>query len=54
MKTRAVGQTKSPRYDAMLAGEAGADYVLCGHSGKPLSDAVERVAGWAELGISQH
>ena len=42
------------RHDAMLAGEAGADYVMFGEPGRsgsrPLFDAVvERVGWWAEL-----
>ena len=40
------------RHDAMLAGEAGADYVMFGdpHGGRPALEAiVERIAWWAEL-----
>ncbi|MCI0600505.1 MAG: thiamine phosphate synthase [Beijerinckiaceae bacterium] len=37
------------RHDAMIAGEAGADYVLFGDCGEPHSDIVARVAWWAEL-----
>ena len=42
------------RHDAMLAGEAGADYVLFGEPGAdggrpPLSAIIDRVSWWAEL-----
>jgi thiamine-phosphate pyrophosphorylase len=37
------------RHGAMIAGEAGADYVMFGESGEPYSDVVERVAWWAEI-----
>jgi thiamine-phosphate pyrophosphorylase len=39
------------RHDAMLAGEAGADYLLFGDWAAPLSfeEALERVRWWAEL-----
>jgi len=37
------------RHDAMIAAEAGADYVMFGESGETPSIAVERVAWWAEI-----
>jgi len=37
------------RHDAMVAGEAGADYVLFGDLGETLAAKVERVGWWAEL-----
>jgi thiamine-phosphate pyrophosphorylase len=37
------------RHSAMLAGEAGADYVMFGESEESLSEAIERVAWWAEI-----
>src|SRR5262249_36990741 len=37
------------RHDAMIAAEAGADYVMFGEGGEAHSAVVERVAWWAEI-----
>jgi thiamine-phosphate pyrophosphorylase len=37
------------RHDAMIAAEAGADYVMFGESGEAPSLAIDRIAWWAEI-----